>query len=184
MKPSLFAHPFSSYCQKVLIALYENHTPFTYRSFASDDAATGMEFAKLWPLQKMPLLLDEGRAVIESSIIIEYLSEYYPGPNELIPRDRVVALETRSWDRFFDNYVMTPMQKIVGDRMRPSAQSDNTGVADSRQLLEKSYQWLEAQLEGKMWATGAGFGLADCAAAPALFYADWVHPIPASLANL
>ncbi len=182
MPPSLYAHPFSSYCQKVLIALYENATPFTYREFGPDPAP-GEEWARLWPLKRMPVLADGERTVMESSTIIEYLGQRHPGPVRLIPEDAQAALDARMMDRIFDNYVMTPMQKIVLDYLRPEADRDSYGVRQAREMLDTAYRWLDGALAGKEWATGA-FSLADCAAAPALFYADWVHEIPAELANL
>ena len=177
MALSLFAHPFSSYCQKVLVALYENGTPFTYRLLEQADPDAFAEFAALWPLRRFPLLLDGERQVVEATIIIEHLDLRHPGPVRLIPEDREAALEARFLDRLFDNYVHTPMQKIVLDAMRAPGEHDPHGVQDARDLLERTYGWLERHLDGRDWAAAGGFGLADCAAAPALFYADWVHPI-------
>lgn len=179
----LYAHPFSSYCQKVLIALYENATPFTFRMLGPEDPVTGAEFAALWPIMRMPLLLDGRHRVVESSVIIEHLGIAHPGPVRLIP-DGPTALEVRFLDRVFDNYVMTPMQRIVADFMRADADRDPIGVAQAHELLATAYDWLDGHLAGRAWAAGAAFGLADCAAAPSLFYADWVHPIPEELATL
>ncbi|MDH4567473.1 glutathione S-transferase family protein [Pseudomonas sp. BN414] len=184
MSLQLFAHPFSSYCQKVLIALYENSVPFQMRLLSPDDPATGEEFQRLWPLQRFPLLLDGERAVMESSIIIEYLQLHHAGPVKLIPEQPEAALEVRMLDRFFDLYVMTPMQKPVLDSLRSEGQRDPCGVADAKGLLDRSYAWLEGKLAGRTWAAGETFSLADCAAAPSLFYADWVHPIDAAFGNL
>lgn len=178
----LYAHPFSSYCQKVLIALYENGTPFELRMLA--DEAVAAEHKALWPLARMPLLVDGDAVVVESSIIIEHLGLYHPGPVRLIPADPRDALGVRSLDRVFDHYVSTPMQKIVFDTIRAPEQRDPAGVADARALLETSYRWLDATLAGREWAAGDAFSLADCAAAPALFYSDWVHPIDAAFPNL
>ncbi|QGZ43136.1 glutathione S-transferase family protein [Pseudoduganella flava] len=174
-----YAHPFSSYCQKVLVALYEHDLPFTWRPINDGDAAAEEEFARRWPMRHMPLLTDGGRDVVEASIVIEYLERYRGDAPPLIPLDADAALQVRFLDRFFDNYVMTPMQRIVYDHIRPEAERDARGVADARALLERSYAWLETQMAGKEWAAGQAFTLADCAAAPALFYADWVHPIAA-----
>jgi glutathione S-transferase len=174
----LYAHPFSSYCQKVLIALYENATPFTWRMLGPDDPANLDAFAALWPIRRMPLLVDDGRPVRESSVIIEYLGLRHPGPVPMLPADPAQALAVRTLDRFFDGYVMTPMQKIVADHIRPEADRDPRGVREARALLGTAYHWLESQLAGRVWAAGDAFGLADCAAAPSLFYADWVEPIP------
>jgi glutathione S-transferase len=175
----LYAHPFSSYCQKVLIALYEHDLPFTWRPINNGDATAEEEFAQRWPMRHMPLLTDGGRDVVEASIVIEYLERYRGDAPPLIPLDAEPALHVRFLDRYFDNYVMTPMQRIVYDHIRPADQRDARGVADARALLERSYAWLDAHMAGREWAAGGDFTLADCAAAPALFYADWVHPIPA-----
>jgi glutathione S-transferase len=177
MKPSLYAHPFSSYCQKVLIALYENDTAFAFRMLGPDDPAAYAEFENLWPLKRFPILLDEGRTVVEASVIIEHLLLRRPGPTPLIPEDRVAALEVRTMDRFFDNYVMTPMSKIVADRNRPERERDPYGVGEARALLDTAYGWLDGVMRNRTWAAGGAFSLADCAAAPSLFYADWVHAI-------
>lgn len=176
MTLSLFAHPFSSYCQKALVALYENGTPFGYRLLDRGDPATFAEFAALWPIRRFPLLLDGDRPIAEATIIIEHLDLYHPGPVRLIPDDRGAALEVRFLDRFFDNYVHTPMQKIVLDAMRGEGEHDPRGVTEAKALLETAYGWLDRHMAGRDWAAGE-FGLADCAAAPALFYADWVQPV-------
>jgi glutathione S-transferase len=183
MALQLYAHPFSSYCQKVLIALYENATPFELRMLSPDDPQAAAEHAALWPLRRMPVLVDSGRAVVEATIIVEHLDLHHPGPVRLVPADPRAALEVRMMDRFFDNYVMTPMQKIVGDTMRAPANRDRHGVAEAHTLLDTAYRWLDDTLEGRQWGAGDSFGLADCAAAPSLFYADWVHPIPEALSN-
>lgn len=180
----LYAHPFSSYCQKVLTALYENATPFAYRVLGPDDPAAGEEWARLWPMKRMPVLVDGGRTVLESSAVIEYLDRRYPGPVRLIPEDADAALDARMMDRIFDNYVMTPMQKFTFDLLRPEASRDPYGITQAREMLDTIYVWLDGKLAGKTWATGEAFTLADCAAAPSLFYSDWVHEIPARLANL
>ena len=177
MSLSLFAHPFAAYCQKALIALYENGTRFTYRVLDQSDPATFAEFERLWPIRKFPLLVDDGRAIAEATIIIEHLGVHHPGPVRLIPEDAAAALEARFLDRFFDNYVQTPVTKIVTDRLRAPEERDAKGVADARQQLDTAYRWLEGRMAGRVWATGERFTLADCAAAPSLFYADWAHPI-------
>lgn len=173
----LYAHPFSSYSQKVLITLYENGLPFQLRLLTPEDPATAAEHEALWPLRRMPVLVDEDRCVIESSIIIEYLDIHHRGAVRFLPEDPQDALEVRLMDRFFDLYVMTPMQKVVFDSLRPAQHRDAYGVTEARTMLEKAYGWLEQRLAGRTWAAGETFGLADCAAAPALFYADWAHPI-------
>ncbi|HEY2144594.1 MAG TPA: glutathione S-transferase family protein [Steroidobacteraceae bacterium] len=184
MKPSLYAHPFSSYCQKVLIALYENDTPFTFRTIGPEDPAAIAEFKVLWPMQKFPVLVDADSVVTESSVIIEYLMIHHAGPVRLIPSDARPALEVRTLDRFFDNYVMTPMNAVVADFIRAPSDRDPFGVAQAKSLLTRAYQWLDGVMATRTWAAGQEFSLADCAAAPALFYADWVHEIGVACANL
>ena len=184
MPTSLYAHPFSSYCQKVLIALYENDIPFELRLLAQGDERTAAEHAALWPLKRMPVLVDDGRTVVEASIIIEHLGLRHPGPVRLVPEDPRAALDVRMMDRFFDNYVMTPMQKIVVDALRAAEHRDRHGVAEARELLETAYGWLNATMAGRTWAASEDFSLADCAAAPALFYADWAHPIGDAFPNV
>lgn len=179
--PFLHAHPFSSYCWKVLIALYENETPFEYRLI--EDAASWAELERLWSMKLMPVLVDGERTLSESSIIIEYLAMYHSGPVELIPSDPDQALLCRFRDRFFDNYVMTPMNRVVGDHLRPEADRDPYGVAEARAKLETAYRWIDANIPAEGWAMGESFTLADCAAAPSLFYADWVHPISEDCPN-
>ncbi|CAH2914507.1 MAG: Maleylacetoacetate isomerase (EC @ Glutathione S-transferase [uncultured Paraburkholderia sp.] len=176
MSLKLYAHSFSSYCQKALIALYENGTPFEFRLLAHDDPRIMAEFAELWPIRRFPVLVDSGRTVMEASIIIEYLSLHYPGPVALVPADARAALDVRGMDRFFDNYISTPVQKIVTDRLRPKAERDTRGVAEARAMLDTAYAWLDKTMADREWAAGT-FSLADCAAAPALFYADWTHAI-------
>lgn len=180
--PTLHAHPFSSYSQKVLVALYENATPFEFRLLEGDAAMRELE--ALWPIQRFPVLVDRGRTVTEATCIIEYLGLHHPGPVRLIPQDPRAALEVREMDRFFDNYVSTPQQKIVLDRLRPEADRDACGVARARRMLDVAYAWLDAAMAGREWAAGDGFSLADCGAAPFLFYADWTHPIDPAFANV
>ncbi|MEJ1160653.1 glutathione S-transferase family protein [Prosthecomicrobium sp. N25] len=180
----LHAHPFSSYCQKVLTALYEAGTAFTYQHLDFGDPAAREAFAALWPVMRMPVLVDGDRIVVESTIIIEHLDLHHPGPARMVPGDPAAALEARLLDRAFDNYVMTPMQRVVADFMRRPEIRDPTGVAEARSLLDRAYGWLDGRLRGRTWAAGESFGLADCAAAPALFYADWVQPIPPSCGRL
>jgi len=182
MTLELFAHPFSSYCQKALIAFYENDTPFTLRMVEDPDVAK--ELAALWPLKRFPILRDGGRVVLEATIIIEYLQRHHPGPVKLIPDDPDLALEVRMLDRFFDNYVMTPQGKFVFDAIRPAEDRDPYGVEEARRMLETSYAWLDQRMAARTWAVGDSFSLADCAAAPSLFYADWTHPIPDALGHL
>lgn len=178
-----YGHPFSSYCQKVQIALYENALPFEYRVVQPDHPDITAEWASLWPLRKFPVLVDAGRTVVESSIIIEYLHLHHRGPVALLPEDAVAALDIRFMDRFFDNHVMTPMQTPVAESMRADGRKERA-LAEAAATLETSYAWLEQRLAGRTWAAGDAFSLADCAAAPSLFYADWVHPIAGSFPNV
>ncbi|WP_176592589.1 glutathione S-transferase family protein [Sphingobium sp. EM0848] len=177
----LYYHPLSSYCWKVLIALYENGTAFEPRML--EDPAVAEEWLKLWPISKFPVLRDEARGctVAETSIIVEYLGQHYPGPFRPIPEDGEAALEVRLMDRLFDNYVMTPLQAMVADRIRPEGvPRDPYDVEQARAMLRKSYAMLEERLAGRTWAAGDSLSLADCAAAPALFYADKAEPMRAS----
>lgn len=182
MALTLYAHPFSSYCQKALIALYENDTPFTYRMLG--DAAAMGELEALWPMKRFPVLVDRDRTVMEATIIIEHLGLHHPGPVRLIPADAKAALEIRTMDRFFDNYVMTPQGKIVLDAIRKPENRDRYGVAEARAMLDTAYRWLDGKMAGRDWAAGESFSLADCAAAPALFYADWTHAIGEQFGNV
>lgn len=173
---TLYSHPFSSYCQKVLTALWEKQFAFTYRHMEEEGA--GQELAGLWPMGKFPVLVDDGRVVAETSIIIEYLEQAHGGAVSLIPADPETALETRFLDRFFDQHVMTPMQAPVAEALR-GEKADRLEEVKARaaSALDTAYAWLEQRLSGRTWAVGDMFSMADCAAAPALFYADWVHPI-------
>jgi glutathione S-transferase len=181
MPVQLYAHPFSSYCQKVLIALYENGTPFALKMLGPDTPQNFTELARLWPLKKFPVLVDGTQTLLEASVIIEHLALSHTGPVQLIPADPKAALAVRMMDRVFDNYVMTPMQRIVANALRPAENRDPHGVSEARAMLDTSYAWLNQILAGRTWAAGEHFTMADCAAAPSLFYADWAHEIPASL---
>jgi glutathione S-transferase len=163
----------------VLIALYENDTPFEAVLIDLADEADRAELLRLWPIAKFPVLLDDTRKcnVPESSIIIEYLARHYPGPFTLLPQDPDLARETRLLDRFYDLYVSDPMQKIVSNRLRPADQKDAFGLAQAKALLETAYGMIEQQMRDKTWAMGDSFTLADCSAAPALLYANVVFPI-------
>ena len=184
MSLQLFFHPFSSYSQKALIALYENATPFTARVLSPEDPATGAEFAALSPLGKFPVLRDGDRTILEASAVIEYLEAAHPGPVRLIPADPLAAVDVRMMDRMFDNYVSTPQQKLVYDALRAPDARDAQGVTDARAMLETAYAWLDLRMADRQWACGDAFSLADCAAAPSLFYADWSHRISDRFAHL
>lgn len=182
----LYMHPLASFCHKVLIALYENGTPFEPRSVDLADEQSSADLLESWPVGKIPVLRDTARdrAVPETSVIIEYLQTYYPGPVQLIPDDVDAALSARLWDRFFDLYVGVPMQKIVLDRRRPEYQKDPAGVSEAYETLQTAYEMIEHQLAGKTWAIGETFSIADCAALPSLFFAETLMPFTASHANL
>lgn len=186
MSLTLYLHPLASFCHKVLIALYENETAFEPVTVDLGDPGSAAELLARWPVGKIPVLHDRvrDRIVPETSIIIEYLQHHYPGPAALLPADAEVALEARLWDRFFDLYVSVPMQKIVLDRIRPEGATDPKGVTEARQSLDTAYAMADAHLGGREWATGDSFTIADCAAAPALFFASIVHPFAAGQANL
>jgi glutathione S-transferase len=176
MSLTLHFHPFASYCQKVLIALYENNTPFERVVVDLGNEASRSAFLAVWPIGRMPVLRDGDQVIPESTIIIEYLDVHHPGRTRFVPANPDRARETRLRDRFFDLYVQGPMQKIVGDRLRPAGDKDRFGVDEAHGQLRKVYGMLEADLASRTWATGDEFGLADCAAAPALFYAELVEP--------
>ena len=184
MSLQLFGHPFSSYTMKALIALYENATPFEFRILDPDHPENGAELARRWPIARFPLLVDGGTTVFETSAIIEHLTAFHPGPVPLIPADARTAVPVRMLDRVFDNHVMGPMQSIVFDARRPEDARDAYGVAEARVALDTIYAWLDEALAGRHWAAGDAFTLADAAAAPALFYADWAHPIGEGRATL
>jgi glutathione S-transferase len=173
----LFGHPFSSYTMKALIALYENETLFDFRILDPDHPENGAELVRHWPVARFPLLVDGGTTVFETSAIIEHLAAFHAGPVPLIPANAKAAVPVRMLDRVFDCYVMEPMQAIVADARRPEDVRDPYGVAQARTALDTVYAWLDHALAGRQWAAGDAFTLADAAAAPALFYADWAHPI-------
>jgi glutathione S-transferase len=178
MSLTLHFHPLSSFCQKVLVALYEAGTPFTPNIVDLSDAAQRDALLALWPIGKFPMLVDDarGETVAESTIIIEYLARHYPGATQLIPADVDRARETRALDRFFDLYVDMPMQTIVGDRRRPADAKDPFGVDEARRRLRTAYRMIDKAAATRTWAMGDAFTMADCAAAPALYYANLVEP--------
>lgn len=176
MPLTLYYHPLSSFCMKVLIALYENGTPFTPHLVDLADEAAAANLKKLWPIGKFPVLRDNARnrTVPETSIIIEYLDRHYPGATRFIPADRALALQVRLQDRFYDLYVQLPMQEIVGERLRPADKKDPFGVARAKDRLGNVYAMIDRDMADRAWAAGDAFSMADCAAAPALFYAHKV----------
>jgi glutathione S-transferase len=179
MSLTLHFHPLSSFCWKALIALYENDIPFTPNSVNLGDPTERAALLKLWPIGKFPVLRDDarGETIPETSIIIEYLDRHYRGPTRFIPDDAALALRTRLRDRFYDLYVHLPMQKIVGNRLRADANKDPHGVVEARAQLRTSYAMIEQQMAAGGWAMGGDFSLADCAAAPALFYGNRAEPL-------
>jgi glutathione S-transferase len=182
----LYFHPLSSFCHKALIALYENDTVFEPVQVDFGDAASRSAFEAVWPMKKMPVLRDEmrGCTVAEATIVIEYLDTHYPGGTRFLPADADRAWQTRMWDRVFDHYIHYPMQQIVGDRLRPAGKSDAYGVDEAKARIRSAYALVEQHLDGKTWMMGGDFTLADCAAAPALFYANVVLPIDGAHNNL
>jgi glutathione S-transferase len=177
MPLALYGHPFSSYTQKVLVALYENAVPFEFRCLGPDTPQHTAEWLRRWPLGKFPLLVDGERSVVETTIIIEYLQLARPGPVRLLPADSMAALDVRFLDRFFDLHVMQWVQHAVDGALTGDPVKRGEGLALAARKLELAYAWLEERLAGRAWAAGDDFTLADCAAAPALFYADWTQRI-------
>lgn len=184
MTLKLYAHPFSSYCQKVLIALREYELPFELQLLEGDDSPAMRELTRLWPLKRFPVLADGDRTVVESTCIIEYLGLLKPGEATLIPEDPLSALEVRMMDRFFDNYISTPLNMVVFNAVRPVDVRDAYGVSEARKMLETAYAWLDSTMRERHWAIGDAFTLADCGAGPFLFYADWVQPIADRFLNV
>ena len=178
MTLTLFIHPLASFCHKALIALYENGTPFETTIVDFADPGSAAALLEQWPVGKIPILHDgsTGRIIPETSIIIDYLQQHYPGPVRLLPDDPERLLQARLWDRFFDLYVSVPMQKIVTDAIRPVGSSDPHGVAEAKAMLDVSYRMIETALAEQPWAVGPEFTMADCSALPALFFASIVHP--------
>ena len=186
MSLRLYFHPLSSYCHKVLIALYENDTRFEPVLVNLGDETERAALLKLWPVGKFPVLRDDAsdRTIPETSIIIEYLDDHYPGRTRFIPADEKLALQTRLRDRFYDLYVHLSMQKIVGDRLRPQGKQDPHGVEEARARLQSCYGMIDKEVATRTWAMGETFSLADCAASPALFYANKVMPFGDENKNL
>jgi glutathione S-transferase len=177
MALTLWYHPFSSFCRKVLIALYECEAEVDPIIVDFGDEASRQAFLAIWPLGKFPVLRDEatGETMPESTIIIEYLADRFPTA-ALIPADAAAARNVRLWDRIFDHYVMHPMQRIVADRLRPKGSRDPIGVEQARAQLRSAYAYLDRELAGRNWAAGDGFSMADCAAQPSLLFARMVEP--------
>lgn len=186
MPLTLHFHPLSSFCHKVLIALYENGTPFTPQLVDLGNAEQRDAFRTLWPVGKFPVLVDDTRNAVvpESTVIIEYLDQHYPGTTRFVPADADVARAVRATDRFYDLHIHLHMQKIVGDRLRPADRKDPHGVDDAHTRMATALGIAEKDMTSRTWAAGDAFTLADCAAAPALFYANWVTPFAGAYPNL
>jgi glutathione S-transferase len=186
MSLRLYFHPLSSYCHKVLIALYENDTRFEPVLVNLGDETERAALLKLWPVGKFPVLRDDERNVTvpESTVIIEYLDRHYPGATHLIPSEAEAARQTRLRDRFYDLHVHEPMQKIVGDRLRPEGRKDPHGVEEAKSRLKTSLGMIDSEMASRAWAMGEAFSLADCAAAPPLFYANEVMPFGGTHPNV
>lgn len=182
MALTLYYHPLSSFCWKVLIALYENETLFTPLTVNLMDPVERADFLKIWPVGKFPVVVDDarGRTVPESTIIIEYLARHYPGKTQLIVPEQGHPSEMRKWDRILDMHLHLQMQKVVGDRLRPEGSKDPFGVEQAKKLMATTLDLIEQHTAGKQWIMGDAFTLADCAAAPALFYTDKVLPFGAT----
>jgi glutathione S-transferase len=178
MALTFYFHPLASFCHKVLLALYENGTPFTPSIVDLMNPDAKASYLDIWPIGKIPVLRDDSRdrTIPETTIIIEYLEEHYPGPQPMLPRAAAERLDARLWDRFFDSYVQVPMTKIVTDRLRAAGEHDSRGVADARAMLQTAYGMIETRMQNRTWILGDAFSIADCAAAPAIFYAGIVEP--------
>lgn len=181
MALTVYSHPLSSFCQKALTALYEKGLAFETRLIDGSEPVAS-DFAALSPVKRFPILVDGGRTIFEATSIVEHLDLHHPGPARLIPADGDAAGEVRMLDRFFDNYVSIPQGAIVFEAIRPDGVRDAHDVARHRAMLDGAYAWLDAHLATREWAAAGQFSMADCAAAPALLYADWTHPIPARFA--
>ena len=175
----LYYHPLSSYCWKVLIALYENETPFVPKMLEEPGVAEA--WMALWPIGRFPIVRDGEKVIAETSIIIEYLGQHHPGPFVAVPADPDAAIEVRMLDRLFDNYVMGSLQTVVFEKVRPEgANRDPHGVEQAKAFLARAYDLIERRIAGRTWAAGEDFSLADCAAFPSLYYADYIVPFRAS----
>jgi glutathione S-transferase len=185
MSLTLHFHPLSSFCHKVLITLYENDTPFQKNIVNLMDPADAAAFKQLWPCGQFPVLRDgtKGLTIPESSVIIEYLDWHAPGKTTFIPADPERALQVRLKDRFYDLQLHLHMQKIVGDKPRPEGKKDPHGVEDARRRLTVALDMIDAEMAGRIWAMGDDFTMADCAAAPPLFYIDKVFPLAGTHKN-
>ncbi len=186
MSLKLYYHPLSSFCQKALIALYEKDVAFEPVFVDLGDEKSSATLRALWPVGKFPVLRDEarGETVAEATVIIEYLDIHHADAEKMLPADPDDAWQVRMWDRFYDLYVHTQMQKVVGDNMRPAGARDPLGVEQAVAMIQRSYATIDNMMAGRSWAVGDDYGLVDCAASPALFYANCAVPIDRSMRNL
>jgi glutathione S-transferase len=186
MALTLYMHPLASFCHKALIALYENATAFTPHVVNLGDPVERDNFKKVWPLAKFPVLRDDARAqtIPESTSIIEYLAQHYPGPVRLIPDDPALAAQVRATERFYDLHVHDPMQKIVGDKLRPADGHDPIGVSEARERMRTALRIAEGEMATRRWAAGDLFSMADCAAAPPLFFINKMTPLSAEFPHM
>ncbi len=180
MTPELYGHPFAAFAWKPLIALYERNVAFTFSMVDPGHPENQARMTELSPTGQFPALVDGQTCITQSNAVIEYLDLYHGDAAPMVPADPREALEARMMADIFDDYIADPMQQIVGDALRDEAETDPRGVAAAHAKLERTYAWLDKRLQAAEWAAGNRFTIADCAAAPALFYADWVHPIPAA----
>ena len=174
---ALYGHPFSSYTWKALIALYEHDLPFDFHLLEPSHPDNLAFVARHQPAGQMPVLDHDGRIVIESNAVVEYV-DLISGTPRLLPRDPLAAIEVRQMADVFDDYVMDTAQPVVSNALRPEAERNPADVRDAGKRLLRNYAWLDRWLAGREWAAGETFSLADIAAAPALFYADWIQRIP------
>lgn len=183
---TLYYHPLSSFCWKALIALYETGAKFEPLVVNFSDEASAKAFKAVWPIGKFPVLRDEvaGEAVPESTTIIEWLALRSAAGRALIPDEPERAFRVRQADRFYDLHVHMQMQAIVGDRLRPEGAHDPMGVERARAVMATALDMVETEMAERAWAAGDDFTMADCAAAPALFYTDKVTPLAPAHPNL
>ncbi|HET7843100.1 MAG TPA: glutathione S-transferase family protein [Xanthomonadales bacterium] len=180
----VYGHPFAAFYWKVLIALYERNVPFAFRMVDGEHPQHAETVRRLAPTGQFPVLVDGARTVVESAAIIEYLDLHHGDAPPMVPRDARAAIEARQMDGIFDDYVMAPLSRMVFNVLREPERRDAHLDAEMQAALDKAYAWLDRWMTGRTWAANDAFGIADCAAAPALFYAHWGHPIPASHAAL
>lgn len=182
--PVVYGHPFALYCWKVYIALRERAVAYDTAMVDAEHSENTAFVNAASPMGQFPVLAHDGRVVVESNPIIEYLDLAFPGAAPMVPRDRMAAIEARQMAGIFDDYIAGPLQQIVFERLRPDHVKDPHGVDTSRAALQRAYRWLDTWMNGRTWAANGLFGVAECAAGPALFYAHWAEEIPGDCANL